>query len=271
MWPWLTVGSLRLPTYNLAILFAIVIAGYLGLTRLLRHGGPASRVLLVFWPTVLVGLLGAFAWPRLTAWIGTLLSLPAGLPHKSSLIGAIVAGGATGLLACRIERLSIGRTFDLGGAIPFPLGQAIGRLGCLAAGCCGGRPTDEPFGLYLSDAAGVWCTRWPTQLMATSVDLGLFAGLLALERARTLRPGTLSLLYLLGYCLKRLVLEFARADAAPAILAGLNGTQWLCACAALLWCGLLIWRACRRTPSTVSEYPTLGCDVDLTSWRNGDI
>ncbi|RMF81361.1 MAG: hypothetical protein D6739_09295 [Nitrospirae bacterium] len=121
----------------------------------------------------------------------------------------------------------MGRWLDaLGGAAP--LTQAIGRLGCLSAGCCYGRPTGSWLGMVLRDVHGVVARRYPTQLMASAADLGILAAVLLAERRLARRgrsvPGLLFALYLGLYGAKRFLLEFLRATASP-LVAGLTWAQ----------------------------------------------
>jgi phosphatidylglycerol:prolipoprotein diacylglycerol transferase len=44
-------------------------------------------------------------------------------------------------------------------------GLAVAKGGCLLNGCCYGHPTDHWCGVDLPDDRGVWCRRFPSQLM----------------------------------------------------------------------------------------------------------
>ena len=119
----------------------------------------------------------------------------------SAFLGALIGGIAAGWLWFRGVGISTGRAFDLW-VVPAPVGQAIGRLGCLAAACCHGKPTDSWLGLHLPDHDGFWAVRFPTQLLSAAADLLIFLILLRLERALARRPsahfpGALTVAYLL--------------------------------------------------------------------------
>jgi phosphatidylglycerol:prolipoprotein diacylglycerol transferase len=69
------------------------------------------------------------------------------------------------------------------------LGHAIGRFGCLMAGCCYGRPTTKPWGITFHEpfaAANVGTpleiALHPTQLYEAGAELLILAVLLATER-----------------------------------------------------------------------------------------
>lgn len=91
-------------------------------------------------------------------------------------------------------------------ACGIPLAHGFGRIGCLMAGCCYGRPTDAWYGIYMValDARVI-----PTQLIE-AIFLFLLCALLVwltLKRAR----GVLAI-YMGAYGVFRFLLEFLRGD-----------------------------------------------------------
>jgi phosphatidylglycerol:prolipoprotein diacylglycerol transferase len=200
MLPTIEIGALRLNTYWLIYALAIVIGGMLAFHRLINGGVPPRRAMTGLWAIIWGGAAGAI----LLKGVGLLVR------------GGMLAGG----LWFRRRDISLGRAFDLF-FVPLPLGQAIGRLGCLAAACCYGKPTGSWLGLYLPDHDGFWAVRYPTQLLSAAADLLIFVSLLHLERAVRSRPifsrllgfdGALTTTYLLLYSAKRFTIEFLRAD-----------------------------------------------------------
>jgi phosphatidylglycerol:prolipoprotein diacylglycerol transferase len=126
------------------------------------------------------------------------------------------------------------------------LGQAVGRLGCLGAGCCYGGPAgpNNPLALVFppGSLAPAGLPLWPTQLMEST---GLFLLALTLflilrSRARFFsRPGRPAAFYLMSAGLLRLLTEFFRGDfRGAAIVAGLPPTTLTALAAALL--GLIL-------------------------------
>lgn len=222
MLPFIEVGSWQMSTYYVAHLIAIPVAGMLAVRRLTREGVPwhwpiegMSLVILggmtgaaVFW-----WLLGGVEW--LVTGARTWFAGPG-----STILGAITFGALAGVAYCRWRGVSIGDSFDQG--IPaLPLGQGIGRLGCLLAGCCYGQPTDSWLGVHLPGEGGMWCHRYPTQLLSSLADFAIFGVLLIVDRrvggiegarARGLFPGYLALLYGVLYFSKRFGMEFLRAE-----------------------------------------------------------
>ena len=99
----------------------------------------------------------------------------------------------------------------------------FGRIGCLLAGCCGGRPTARRVGLVLPDAAGLWCRRYPTQLMEAGYGAVMLAGALTWSGVAPF-AGALALTVAGAYAAGRFLLAYLRADQ-PTGPARLTGTQ----------------------------------------------
>ena len=98
------------------------------------------------------------------------------------------------------------------------LGQAIGRLGCFAAGCCYGKPTSVPWAVTFTDVYAARTTGTPldtplhpSQLYESVLAFLLFFGLLWLSDRKRF-PGQVVLTYTVGYSVIRFVLEFWRGD-----------------------------------------------------------
>ena len=221
MFPIIEIGSIHLSTYGAIYSLAIVVGGMLALHRLVQGGIPvhhATRfVLLPIWG----GIVGAFLGGGLASLLRTFI-ITGTLTWQggSAFVGALIGCASVALLYCRRYGLPLGRAFDLGW-LSVPLGQAIGRLGCLAAGCCCGKATGSWLGMYLPNVHGDWMVRYPTQLMSSAANLLIFVGLLAFERYGAHRcgkgqgwpfDGFLFLLYVHLYCAKRFAIEFLRED-----------------------------------------------------------
>ncbi len=111
------------------------------------------------------------------------------------------------------------------------LGQAIGRIGCLMAGCCYGKPTTMPWGVtftsqYAYDNVGVPLNvkLHPTQLYESVGTFLLFLYLLW-RGTRKHFTGQIILEYLTLYAALRFVIEFYRDDDRGFVLYGLLSTS----------------------------------------------
>ena len=126
-------------------------------------------------------------------------------------------------------------------------GQAVGRLGCLLAGCCYGHPTDVPWGITFTNplaAANVGTpldvSLHPTQLYESIASLVILGVLLALERRWRPFPGRTFWTYLLLYPAVRFVIEFFRGDPRGAVFDVLSTSQFVSALLAPLSIVMLV-------------------------------
>src|SRR5687768_7747870 len=99
------------------------------------------------------------------------------------------------------------------------LGHVTGRLGCFAAGCCYGRPTELPWGITFHNplaAANVGTPLGvplhPSQLYEAGAGLLILAMLLGIERRGRPFAGRTFWLYMLLYAISRYIIEFYRGD-----------------------------------------------------------
>ncbi len=173
---------------------------------------------------VLVGgrLLYAATTPERTLadpW-SVVAPVPTGFVFFGSLLGIVAA---VAVLA-RLRRVPAGALFDVV-ATWTPLAHAFGRLGCFAAGCCYGAPTDLPWGVRFPAGAIVFedatiahegartVPLHPAQLYEAAMLLAIFAGLL-LRRLRGIpAPWSQTARYAVAYGLGRFALETLRGDA----------------------------------------------------------
>lgn len=253
--PYITVGSWEVSTYALAYVIAIVVAGLFAHQRVQDLAGSWRWSLAL----VTVTIVGAGVGSRL---IDPVLALLAGAAkgqvmatgRGQSVLGAVAGGGLAGFGLCRWLGVPPWRAADR--IIPaLPLGLALGRLGCLGAGCCSGRPTDSWLGCWLPDQMGLWCIRFPTQALSSLANLAIFFTLVGVERrvAKAEGPdhrkpgaGYLTILFVVLFGAKRFVLEFLRLGE-PAVLGVFNAFQVLVVGAVSLVVAVW-WLVLRRRP-----------------------
>jgi phosphatidylglycerol---prolipoprotein diacylglyceryl transferase len=207
-----TIGPLAVYSYPLAFLAAFVVArGALVLSGPSRGIRPRQATDLVL-AAALGGVVGArllyvatFPAPFAADPLRVLRLSSGGLVFYGGL-----AGGALAVwLYARAEGLRAAPLADAV-ALALPPAMAVGRFGCLCAGCCGGP------GLTL---LGVTV---PPQVADAAAELVLLGVLLAVARAAHV-PGTVACVWLLGYGALRFGIEYLRAD--PRLLAGLTQAQ----------------------------------------------
>jgi len=140
----------------------------------------------------------------------------------------IVGGFLGGLVGVELTKKYLGIRTSSGDLMVFPLllGLAIGRLGCHLSGLTDGTfgtPTSLPWGLDFGDGIA----RHPTNLYEITFLAALALLLAALERRGPLPNGRRFELFLAGYLLFRLLVEFLKPTAALPGL-GLTAIQWAC-------------------------------------------
>ena len=136
------------------------------------------------------------------------------------------------------------------------VGQAVGRLGCLLAGCCYGRPTDLPWGVTFTNPlaaanAGtpLHTSLHPTQLYESAAALGILGILLLVERRGRSFAGRTFLTYLLAYSTARFGIEILRGDPRGAVFEVMSTSQFISALlvpVSILMLIVLAFRAAER-------------------------
>jgi phosphatidylglycerol---prolipoprotein diacylglyceryl transferase len=134
----------------------------------------------------------------------------------AGLYGGLVLSFAVSWPVLRLTGLEFWRFWD-GAAIVLLVGMAVTRIGCLMNGCCSGRETHGPFGLWLPDHRGEWKRRYPTQLFEAGWSVMILSIGVSLHGPSD-PPGLLFLGSAAAYGIGRLGLELLRADAASTAL-----------------------------------------------------
>ncbi|MEM7245051.1 MAG: prolipoprotein diacylglyceryl transferase family protein [Acidobacteriota bacterium] len=162
--------------------------------------------------------LGAVFFGLLGARLGVLLHPGAGLHSAGSILLGLPAGAAW--IAWRSWSLGLTARTGLDLVAPaFLLSHAIGRLGCLQAGCCGGA-LSRP------------------QLHEVVSDLLLVVGISRFTSAGS-PPGRRAGVALLGFSLFRLIHERFRSDLPPALVLGMTWRDLACLVGVVVAVGLL--------------------------------
>jgi phosphatidylglycerol:prolipoprotein diacylglycerol transferase len=114
------------------------------------------------------------------------------------------------------------------------LGHAVGRMGCLLAGCCFGRETSVPWAVtfHSSVAAAnvgtpLGIPLHPTQIYEAGAELIILGLLLATERRGRIFAGRTFWLYLLLYGIARFIIEFYRGDNRGLVFGVLSTSQFV--------------------------------------------
>jgi phosphatidylglycerol:prolipoprotein diacylglycerol transferase len=232
----ITIGSFFLPTYGTLVAIAFLVGLYVTVHFAKRAGLKTDPIVNLAIYTALAGLLGAkiamvlFDFGKYRTGEIKLFSLEtlqaAGVYQGGLVLGLVVA--AWYIRRQHLPWLTTLDVFSPGLAV----GHAIGRLGCLCAGCCWGIATHVPWAITFRNyqAAGLTgvplgIPLHPTQIYESLAEAMIFV-LLFWRIRRPHADGLIFGLYLILYSVSRFVIEFYRFHEQPLEL-GLSLTQWI--------------------------------------------
>jgi len=135
--------------------------------------------------------------------------LRAGFLFYGGFIGASIAA----YLYFRKNKVPVLEFID-SAATALPLGHAIGRIGCIFAGCCYGSPTDLPWAITYPLSCPIapgGIPLHPAPVYEIILNLMIF-GVILLIRKRVKVKGAIMSVYLIGYSIQRFIVEFFRDD-----------------------------------------------------------
>lgn len=214
----LNIGPLTIHTYGFLIALGFLIGVYVNKRLAVLNGiDPDRMVDLSFW-CLISGFIGARLLFVLTLWSEFMLD-PMRILRvwEGGLVffGGPIAAVPVGLWYLRRHKVNIWKMMDAG--IPgLVIGHAFGRLGCLAAGCCYGKPTGGDWGVRLhSDLVDLnlqGIPLHPTQLYESAALFLLFFALVYLFLKRKVFDGQIVLTYFMAYPIIRSIVEIYRGD-----------------------------------------------------------
>lgn len=244
------IGPLKVHSWGVLLMLGFLLAAW----RAAANGHRYKIAREDAWDVALWGLLGGIVGARL---VFVLLNLPHFLAHPSEILhiweggmtfyGGLGGGLLAGVLVCRARGISVADMADLA-AVSFPLGYALGRVGCFLNGCCYGGVCELPWAVQFQDpgvVGGLTPPSHPAQLYSAIVSLGMYGLLLLVERRRRFR-GQVILSYIFLYGVYRFFIEFVRegVTAQQTALAGL--TQGQIASLLLSLAAIVVWAVAAR-------------------------
>ena len=229
------IGNWPVYSYGVLLAAAYLVALQLAVVRARRRGIDGTKVMDLGIYLIIAALVGAklmlvvVDFDYFTSQPRELLSLVrAGGVFYGGLLAALVVA----MVLVRRYQLRIWATADLF-APGIALGHVIGRLGCLMAGCCYGRPTDVPWAITFTNPLAasnvgtpLGVPLHPTQLYDAGAELVIMIVLLATERRGKPFDGRTFWLYMLLYGISRFIVEFYRGDERGAIM-GVSTSQFV--------------------------------------------
>ena len=172
------------------------------------------------------------ALERCTAWAHFWAG---GLTYYGGFIGASLAAW----YVLNADRFPFWKSADMAGiAVPFGLG--VGRMGCLLAGCCFGKPSEAAWAITFPPGSPASEAQFqhgllhsphlsslpvqPTQIYESAGSLAIAAVLLLYLHGRKRYDGHVFLAFIVLYAALRFMLEFWRDDERGGVL-GLSTSQ----------------------------------------------
>ena len=212
--------TITLHTYGLLLAIAFIAGLWVASREAKRQGLDAGRVTdMAIW-VLIAGLIGAKVLLVLVDFHYYQRSpreLWSIFQSGGVFYGGLIGGALVAWWYARRHGLAGWSTADAL-APGVVLGQAIGRLGCFAAGCCWGKPTSLPWAVtftdvYASRAVGTPMDTplHPSQLYESGAAFLIFAFLLWLLPRKSFH-GQVTLAYVALYSAVRFGLEFLRGD-----------------------------------------------------------
>lgn len=215
------LGPFTIYSYGVLLAAAYLIGLWMAVRRARAAGLDGDRVLdLGIW-VIIAALVGAKALLFIvdfehftSSWADFTQLLRSGGVFYGGLIGATV----TCIYQLRKHNLAVWPAGDLF-APGIALGYMVGRLGCLMAGCCYGKPTQVAWAITFTDPAAAInvgtplnVPLHPTQLYESLAGLAIFLVLMVTERRGRQFAGRSFWLFVLLYAVSRFIIEFYRGD-----------------------------------------------------------
>lgn len=193
------------PVYALLTIVAIIVSAVVW-DRFFRTAGTRdARLVLVFFAALFGAFVGAKlvflaaeGWHRRDDWMALL--------SGRSVTGALIGG----TLTVELIKWRLGLVTATGDAfaITVPLAVALGRIGCVAAGCCQGVECEESWWTVVDQHGHA---RVPSAQFEMAFNLGFLAWSLAAARFGWCRTQRFNI-YLIAYGAFRFVHEYWRDD-----------------------------------------------------------
>ncbi len=234
-----SIGPLTLHTYGLFVALGFLVALLVGVKiGKTVEDIPPQRVMDMGFIIVLAGLIGSRA-------MYVLMNFAYYRGHPLDILkiwegGLVFSGGIIALLLTipwyvRRHHLSFFKMCDLW-APAAAVGQAIGRIGCLMAGCCYGRPTDSNWGIVFTNPSSLAprnLALHPTQIYSSISGFIIFFILLLIYSKKKFE-GQVFLWFLILHSIARLAIERFRGDDRGMLFGGAMSVTQLVATVVLL-------------------------------------
>ena len=229
-------GPITIYSYGVLLATAYLIGLWMAVRRARAAGIDGNRIMdMLIW-VIIAALVGAKALLFIvdfehftSSWAEFTTLLRSGGVFYGGLIAAILVC----IYQLRKHRLALWPSADLF-APGIALGYMVGRLGCLMAGCCYGKPTDVAWAITFTDPAANFnvgtplnVALHPTQLYESAAGLVIFLVLMFLEKRPGAFAGRTFWSFAFLYSVLRFIIEFYRGDDRGLVLDMLSTSQFI--------------------------------------------
>ena len=256
------LGPFTVYTYGVLLAVSYLLGLWMAVRRGKKRGLDSSRVLDLGIYIIIAALVGAklllliVDFDEYSKQPAEILSL---LRSGGVFYGGLILAVAVAFRYMLKHGMPFWTTCDVF-APGIALGHVTGRLGCFAAGCCYGRPTDVSWAVIFTNplaAAQVGTPLGiplhPTQLYEAAAELLILGLLLATEGRGRRFPGRTFWLYMLLYAVSRYIIEIYRGDPRGVVpFLDVSTSQFISLILAPLSLLMLFWLK-RTTPDTPGE------------------
>mgnify|MGYP001616997391 CR=1 FL=1 len=214
------IGSFFLPTYGVLLALAYLLSLRILVLLGKREGMDAQKVFDLGLYILIAALLGAKLLSAVIDW-EYYLDNPRELLGLVRLSGVFYGGFLCAILTAMYFtwrwKLPLWKILDMA-AVAVPVGQSIGRIGCLSAGCCYGAPAKWGWSLTFYDefanrhiGVPLGIPLYPTQIYLSFAGLITFGVAWLLYRRRRFDGWTFAWFLIVSSAL-RFLLELLRGD-----------------------------------------------------------
>ena len=213
------LGFLTIPLHTYGFMIALgFLSGIMTVRRLSAKSqiNPDLTADLAFW-LLMYGFIGArilFIITRLDYFLQNPMDMFKVWEGGLVFFGGLIAATAYAFYYFKKYKLDVWKMIDVlsPGLV---VAHAFGRVGCLSAGCCYGRPTDVPWGIKINSELVDEGLRnvplHPTQIYESVSLFILYFGLLNIFKNKKF-DGQVGLTYFMLYPIIRSIIEIYRGD-----------------------------------------------------------
>ncbi|MBI4684658.1 MAG: prolipoprotein diacylglyceryl transferase [Nitrospirae bacterium] len=219
------IGPLTIHTYGVLIAAGFLLGLALAVRQAKKQAIPPDKIIDLGFYMLLAAIIGSrffFVLINAESYLKNSLAILKIWEGGLVFYGGVIFAVPTAIWYIKKQGLDLWNTADIF-APSLAISHAIGRLGCLSAGCCHGKPAEGlPWAITFFDPECLAPTEiplHPTQLYESAGEFLNFLILITLRRHQSFK-GQIFWAYLLLYSVIRFIVEFFRGDEARGFLFG---------------------------------------------------